>query len=46
MKRAQRRFHANLWPVIGIVMIATVAFAFVAREHPAPKNVAPAVEPR
>jgi hypothetical protein len=42
MKRSQRRFHANIWPVIAIVMLATLAVAVLAREHPAP----PAVETR
>jgi hypothetical protein len=42
MKRSQRRFHANIWPVITIVMLAMLAVAVVVREHPAP----PAVEAR
>jgi hypothetical protein len=46
MKRAQRRFHANIWPVIGLLMIAILAVAFVVRDHPVPKNVAPATEQR
>ncbi|MDZ4868664.1 MAG: hypothetical protein SGI91_15190 [Alphaproteobacteria bacterium] len=39
MKRSQRRFHANIWPVIAIVMLATLAVAVVVREHPAPPRV-------
>jgi hypothetical protein len=42
MKRAQRRFHAGIWPIIGVLMIATLALAFVVREHPVPKNTTPA----
>lgn len=36
MRRAQRRFHANVWPVIVVIMLAVVAVALVVREHPAP----------
>lgn len=36
MKRAQRRFHANVWPIIALIMLAVVAVAIVAREHPSP----------
>ena len=36
MKRAQRRFHANIWPIIALVVLAVVAAAVVVREHPAP----------
>jgi len=39
MKRSQRRFHANIWPVIAIVMLATLALAVVVREHPTPPMV-------
>jgi hypothetical protein len=42
MKRSQRRYHASIWPVIALVMLATLAVAVVVREHPAP----PAVEAR
>jgi len=45
VRRAQRRTHALIWPVIGLLMVATLAVAFVVREHPAPQNVAPTVEP-
>jgi len=36
MRRAQRRFHANIWPVIAVVMLAALAVAVVVREHAAP----------
>jgi hypothetical protein len=36
MKRAQRRFHANLWPVIAVIMLALAAIAVVVREHAPP----------
>jgi hypothetical protein len=36
MRRSQRRFHANVWPVIAILMLAVLAVAVVVREHPAP----------
>lgn len=39
VKQSQRRFHANIWPVIAIVMLATLAVAVVVREHPAPPTV-------
>ena len=42
MKRGQRRFHAGIWPIIGVVMIATLALAFVVREHPTPTGAASA----
>jgi hypothetical protein len=42
MKRSQRRFHASIWPVIAIVMLAMLVVAVVVREHPVP----PAVEAR
>lgn len=43
MKRAQRRFHANVWPVIATLMLAVLAVAVVVREHPSPP---PSVEGR
>ncbi|MFM9862076.1 MAG: hypothetical protein ACKVRO_00585 [Micropepsaceae bacterium] len=36
MRRAQRRLHANLWPLIALLMLAVLAVAVVVREHPAP----------
>lgn len=38
MKRAQRRVHAAIWPVLALVMLATLAVAVVVRDHPAPAN--------
>lgn len=38
MKRSQRRTHAALWPIIALVMLATLAVAVVLRDHPAPSN--------
>jgi hypothetical protein len=36
MKRSQRRTHANIWPILALIMLATLAVAVVVREHPAP----------
>lgn len=36
MKRAHRSAHANIWPLIVAIMLAALAVAVVAREHPAP----------
>lgn len=32
MRRAQRRFHAMIWPLLVIVMVATIAAALIVRE--------------
>lgn len=34
MRRAQRKFHASVWPLIALVMAATVVIAVVVRDHP------------
>ena len=36
MKRAHRRIHANIWPLIAVIMLAVIAIAVVVRDHPAP----------
>jgi hypothetical protein len=36
MRRAQRRFHASVWPIIAVIMLMVLAAAVVVREHPAP----------
>lgn len=46
MKRAQRKVHATIWPLIALIMAATLVAAVVAREHPAPHNTAPPPETR
>ena len=46
MKRVQRKVHAYVWPLIALVMAATLVAALMAREHPAPSNAAPAAETR
>ena len=46
MKRAQRKVHAYIWPLIALIMAATLIAAVVAREHPAPDNTTPPAETR
>ena len=46
MKRSQRRFHAYLWPVLAIVMAATLIVAIAVRHPPTPAVTAPSGEMR
>jgi hypothetical protein len=45
MKRSQRRTHSMIWPLLALVMLATLAAAVVVRDHPAPAGTT-ATEPR
>jgi hypothetical protein len=44
MKRSQRTVHASIWPVLALIMAATIIIAVIARDHAAPVLVAPAQE--
>lgn len=45
MKRSQRRTHSMIWPVLALVMLASLGVAVVVRDHPVPAG-ATMTEPR